>query len=726
METSHYQKTAAQPSGYGEPLTDRKIRLASLCPDPTEPCGFSLVLEAHDVDKCPPFCALSYTWDSPMIENIDHGSSQPVEYATVSCGGIRLKITRNGFDFLAYAHRHGLFSSTRSGISSPELPAAFKDLFRSGQLSEKEEGLDEFPGYFWMDAICINQEDVKERSAQVSLMGDIYRSSGVTLVWMGNDDPPAEACWVMQSFIPRFLSVWDAFPDPNSFLEVKDPFLRDPELAELLGEGIAARWQTDWKGFCTFIARVRWFSRGWVVQEAVLGSLSIPKNVVALCGSFSIPWYDLAMFLAILSWCDWRRSLSRALIEDRETMRLEPAFSTALQRINCSILVRGVVTFDLDTSWLMRADYGSVFGKVKMYCVMYTLVRYIRLHVFTDPRDTIYGCLGLVTTSNPGISCTIKADYTLSVPEVLTAASWQMLSNMPKLDLLSLRESEKNRVWHELPSWVPDLSAQSWPTPMYYAHQDLRPGDTDFDASGSESPCSQFACTGGRTLTLIGAPVSVVDEIGPTLERYRLETVELEWFLQLLISRQVGSSSSPYPADDEALCRTLVADALPEYVSELDYARTFQVWWATYLALRSRHIEREGAANSKTAPVEILVSQLKQNASWLPTTSHIIAMKEQLDSGTSCPTSPVDASIVRLWYPRVFICTDDGRFGLANPGAQVGDEVWILKGGRTPFLLRRGDDGNYQLVGEAFVHGIMFGEILTPEFEERFGAVSLS
>jgi hypothetical protein len=665
-----------------------------------------------------------------MVEYTEHGGSQPVEYTTVGCEGSRLKITKNGFDFLAYAHGHGLFSSTRSGISSPELPAAFRDGFHSGpsQASKTDEGLDEFPGYFWMDAICINQEDVKERSAQVSLMGDIYRSSRATLVWMGNEDPPPEACWVMQSLIPRFLSVWYAVPDPISFFETKDAFFRDPEVAELLGEGIAARWQTDWKGFYVFITRVRWFSRGWVVQEAVLGSLARSRNVVVLCGSLSIPWHDLANFLAMFTWCDWKRLLSKALAEDRETMRLVPAFSTALQRINCSIFVQDIVSStELVMPWFMRADYGLVFGKVKMYCIMYALVRYIRLHVFTDPRDTIYGCLGLVTTSNPGISCPIKADYTLSVSEVLTAASWQMLSNMPRLDLLNLRESEEDRVRHDLPSWVPDLSAQSWSTTMHNTRQDLRPYDTTFDASGSESPCSEFAFTGGRTLTLIGATVSVVHEMGPTLKLDRRESIEFEWFLQLLISRQAGFSS-PYPANDEALCRTLVADTLPDYMSEMDYARTFQVWWATHLALRSRHIEREGATNSKTtASVENLVNQLQQHASsWLPTTSDIIAMKGQLDAGASCPPTHVDTSIAWVWYPRVFICTDDGRFGLANPGAQVGDEVWILKGGRTPFLLRRHRDGNYQLVGEAFVHGIMFGEILTPEFEERFGAVSLS
>ncbi|KAK4619455.1 hypothetical protein CLAFUW4_11218 [Fulvia fulva] len=36
--------------------------------------------------------------------------------------------------------------------------------------------------YFWIDAICINQLDERERSAQVNIMGRIYRGSSVTYV----------------------------------------------------------------------------------------------------------------------------------------------------------------------------------------------------------------------------------------------------------------------------------------------------------------------------------------------------------------------------------------------------------------------------------------------------------------------------------------------------------------------------------------------------------------
>lgn len=38
---------------------------------------------------------------------------------------------------------------------------------------------------FWIDAICINQDDIAERNSQVQIMGSIYKSSQKTLIWLG-------------------------------------------------------------------------------------------------------------------------------------------------------------------------------------------------------------------------------------------------------------------------------------------------------------------------------------------------------------------------------------------------------------------------------------------------------------------------------------------------------------------------------------------------------------
>lgn len=38
---------------------------------------------------------------------------------------------------------------------------------------------------FWVDAICINQDDLEERNRQVSLMAFIYSRAQAVLVWLG-------------------------------------------------------------------------------------------------------------------------------------------------------------------------------------------------------------------------------------------------------------------------------------------------------------------------------------------------------------------------------------------------------------------------------------------------------------------------------------------------------------------------------------------------------------
>ncbi|KAF2035905.1 HET-domain-containing protein, partial [Setomelanomma holmii] len=39
----------------------------------------------------------------------------------------------------------------------------------------------------WIDAICINQEDPKERSQQVQLMREIYSNARRVIVWLGDE-----------------------------------------------------------------------------------------------------------------------------------------------------------------------------------------------------------------------------------------------------------------------------------------------------------------------------------------------------------------------------------------------------------------------------------------------------------------------------------------------------------------------------------------------------------
>jgi hypothetical protein len=56
--------------------------------------------------------------------------------------------------------------------------------------------------------------------------------------------------------------------------------------------------------------------------------------------------------------------------------------------------------------------------------------------------------------------------------------------------------------------------------------------------------------------------------------------------------------------------------------------------------------------------------------------------------------------------------TQSGRVCLLPSRAELGDKIAVLRGGRVPLLLRaRGDGSSRELVGEAFVYGIMDGEV---------------
>ena len=41
---------------------------------------------------------------------------------------------------------------------------------------------------YWIDAICIDQKDLRERSTQVSLMSKIYRQAQCTMAWLKEQD----------------------------------------------------------------------------------------------------------------------------------------------------------------------------------------------------------------------------------------------------------------------------------------------------------------------------------------------------------------------------------------------------------------------------------------------------------------------------------------------------------------------------------------------------------
>lgn len=112
------------------------IRILKLCQRvPFLPLRCELI-EAH-VDRVQGFEALSYTWNNEKPQHC------------IIVDGRNLKVTDQVRNILHY--RQSFFMES----------------------------------YLWIDAICIDQDDLDERSAQVAIMRKVYRGASRVLVWLG-------------------------------------------------------------------------------------------------------------------------------------------------------------------------------------------------------------------------------------------------------------------------------------------------------------------------------------------------------------------------------------------------------------------------------------------------------------------------------------------------------------------------------------------------------------
>lgn len=176
-------------------ITDRK---GVLLTDPYEDEND----ENGRVNKCKAsYQTLSYAW----------GSSTATE--TIFCDGIPVKVTTN----LDLALRRIRQQISPKGIFSQSI---------------------------WMDAICINQEDLSEKGKQVAMMGDIFRKSGRLIIWLGEADGH------------EIADIENAMQNPKG-----------PKSSDTLRA----------------LTQKPWFGRLWVVQEVLR---SPPERRHALLGSF--------------------------------------------------------------------------------------------------------------------------------------------------------------------------------------------------------------------------------------------------------------------------------------------------------------------------------------------------------------------------------------------------------------------------------------------------------
>jgi hypothetical protein len=160
---------------------------------------------------------------------------------------------------------------------------------------------------FWIDAICINQEDLGERSSQVELMRDIYKGSSRTVVWIGN-----ESFWSHRLF--EFLKSVDkkrGWEDEDERIvkvegqiQLQSQLAVDKDIQKIIRKGLYGD-----------IAQRDFWTRICIVQE-----VAIAPEVIVYCGPDEMSWQDFSNSI-----CECHRS--RLLYNLEQNFRLCEALS---------------------------------------------------------------------------------------------------------------------------------------------------------------------------------------------------------------------------------------------------------------------------------------------------------------------------------------------------------------------------------------------------------------
>lgn len=152
-----------------EKIDDTSIRLVFIqVPSQADVGSDGLIscrLTTFPISTCPWYTCLSYAWDEPLAtrDGLD---------STIEVNGSEISVQPN------------LYQTLRQWIAA----------VHRGDL------VDHKPTWFWLDAICIDQSNVRERTLQVSIMHRICRDAKWgTVVWLG-PDPDAEVYTVRESF----------------------------------------------------------------------------------------------------------------------------------------------------------------------------------------------------------------------------------------------------------------------------------------------------------------------------------------------------------------------------------------------------------------------------------------------------------------------------------------------------------------------------------------------
>ena len=601
-------------------------------------------------------------------------------------------------------------------------------------------------GCFWIDALCINQNDLEEKNSQVMMMSRIYQQARLVFAWLGGGDRLSA-----QAFHDLLTIVSLCQGNKRDPKELRSFDISSDETYQRLG--IPKLNYTSWIGVYLFLNRA-WFKRAWIVQE-----IALARDPWFMCGRQLGSVEVVLQSLEILQqsrWFDQLRHLAEPLIRNHRTMADYSSFETSARS--------SVKLYRPRKTHLLNSSLGSIVREVRISMGTFDgltkdgsapkrprLLRLLDWYRYTesgDARDKVYAFVGLSSEQETRL---LMVDYRLTVEEVFVEATRYLLDWSQSLEIFSLKKNTHDaETTLELPSWVPDFTLQNLSVAinqyasfaaskglgsvevLHLPGNKLRLRGVKLDEITSVSAAFQWALIPELSLLL--------QKVTPPEGQTRFETFwrtllfdSFEWetpapkecgssILRLLessvLTRQLVAACSlryaKHIAEFRARSETL-SDALPDVRDVLNFKHARELLGAMYTA--SQHMmERCTEADGTIFPLEFVEFEHRWSKSGSKAEEDLIAEEfcnELLQKrDLAKPADDIDFLISCTGHGRSLFVTKMGRFGMGPPVIQVGDEVWILAGADVPLILRpyKSSSEEFELVSEAYIHGIMQGE----------------
>ncbi|PGH04637.1 hypothetical protein AJ79_07034 [Helicocarpus griseus UAMH5409] len=579
--------------------------------------------------------------------------------------------------------------------------------------------------WVWIDQICINQEDLDERATQVMMMDQIYKKARYTMVWLGAEDQYTELA---------IKTIWkiDSAPADFQYCQVT-PYLNEGrDLYEK--ENIPYISPEEWTALAALFLR-DYFRRLWVVQENVLSG-----TILGYCGKHEVPW---RVFCFVAQLVYFRQQRLGRITSTQYINKLDAVVGIESQAVS---LVQWRERFE-------KRDKAAVPKEFSLESLIFDTWTFRA----TDPRDKIFGVYGLLNRTGKEIW---RPDYHKPVEEVYAEATKKIMQQSGELRMLSAALDRSIRNIPTLPSWVPDYSLTY--TNMMCAVYD----------AAKNLPICPIRPTAWNVLGVSGAKIDTVLDIGNTTQgpgdqnmifdprwlellllipvKYHTGQTRTEVLWRTICGNQHLNGSIPAPdnygdAFRKALCIMVSVIAKNETKRAVDnpklppslkaaLAQVKKIWSTPPMStLAAEDIEFDFSepdrnlsspqhqnliyylfklqcfAATEPCPFTPTLEQIEERyhgADWEAYDKHstIVLPEESADYYMSVRS--------RYGKRRVFV-TSKRYLGLGPRSTQVGDEIWVLPGAGAAFVLRKAREGSsYWLIGEAYVHGAMDGELV--------------